>query len=60
MAANNPAAVAINASAIPGATTARLVEPVSPILWNEIMIPTTVPNNPIKGDTLAVVANSWT
>ena len=39
MAATSPTAVAISASAMPGATTPRLVEPVAPIPWNAIMMP---------------------
>src|SRR5688572_8762790 len=57
MAAPNPAAVAISASAIPGPTVARLVDPVAPILSNVIMIPHTVPNRPMNGAALAIVAS---
>src|SRR5688572_21905283 len=58
MAAARPAAVAISASAIPGATTARLVEPAALISRNELMIPHTVPNSPTNGAMLAVVARN--
>ena len=39
-------------------TTSRLVDPVSPMLRNAIMMPHTVPNSPMNGATLAVVASS--
>jgi len=55
-AATKPAAVAISASAIPGATPPMLAEPWTPITRNECMIPQTVPNKPIKGAVLPVVA----
>ncbi len=42
-------AVASSASAMPGATTARLVDFEPAIAWNEVMMPTTVPNRPMKG-----------
>ena len=58
MAANRPAAVAISASAMPGATTPRLVEPTLAMRWNDVMIPHTVPNSPMNGVMLAVVASS--
>ena len=60
MATAKPAAVAIRASEIPGATTARLAEPLSPIPRKEFMIPQTVPNKPIKGVVLPVVARKGT
>ena len=50
----------LSASEMPGATTARLVAPVAPILRNEFMIPQTVPKRPIKGAELAVVARNGT
>ena len=56
MAVNKPSAVAIRASAIPGATVARLAFIWIPISWNEIIMPQTVPNKPINGATEAVVA----
>ena len=42
-------AVASSASAMPGATTARLVDFEPAIAWNEVMMPTTVPNRPMNG-----------
>ena len=56
MAANRPTAVAISASAMPGATTARLAEPARPMLWKASMMPITVPKRPMKGAELPVVA----
>ena len=49
MAAAKPKAVASSASAIPGATTARLVVREREIPIKAFMIPQTVPNNPTKG-----------
>ena len=51
-----PAAVAISASAMPGATAWIEVVAcwVSPL--NAMMMPTTVPNSPMNGDALAVEA----
>ena len=49
MAASSPIAVASSASAMPGATTARLVDFDPAIAWKEVMMPTTVPNRPMKG-----------
>ena len=49
MAAARPAAVAINASEIPGATTARVADPLAPMPLKVSMIPQTVPKSPIKG-----------
>ena len=48
--------MAISASAIPGATTARLALPAAPISENALMMPMTVPNSPMKGVALPVVA----
>ena len=56
MAAASPAAVAISASEMPGATTARFAEPCVPMLWNDVMMPHTVPKRPMNGAELAVVA----
>ena len=56
MAANKPNAVAKSASAIPGATIAKLVFLEIAIDWNEFIIPQTVPNNPIKGAVEPTVA----
>ena len=47
MAANRPIAVANSASAMPGATTARLVFFEAAIDVKEFMMPQTVPNRPI-------------
>ena len=58
--ANKPIAVAMRASLMPGATTARFVDPVAPIRLKATMMPTTVPNRPIYGDTLAAVARNVT
>ena len=58
MAAASPAAVVMSASEMPGATTARLAEPVRPISSNAFMIPTTVPNRPMNGAALPVVARN--
>src|SRR5207245_649716 len=56
IAAPRPAAVAISASEMPGATTARLAEPCWPMPWNAAMMPQTVPKSPMNGAALAVVA----
>jgi hypothetical protein len=49
MAAASPKAVANSASAIPGATTARLVVCDFEMPMKLFMIPQTVPNKPTKG-----------
>ena len=49
IAANKPSAVANRASAIPGATIAKLVFLEIAIDWNEFIIPHTVPKSPMKG-----------
>ncbi len=46
----------MSASAIPGATTPRLVDPTLAMRWNDVMMPQTVPNSPMNGVMLAVVA----
>ena len=51
IATNNPSAVTNKASAIPGATTAKLVFCAMAIAWKLFIIPQTVPNKPIKGAT---------
>ena len=56
IAANKPRAVANKASAIPGATIAKLVFLEIAIDWNEFMIPHTDPNNPIYGAVDPTVA----
>jgi hypothetical protein len=50
--------VAIKASAIPGATTARLALPARPIPSKALMMPTTVPKSPMYTVALAVVARN--
>src|SRR5690606_2705338 len=49
MAANRPSAVASSASAMPGATTARLAVFRVAMLAKLLRMPHTVPNSPIKG-----------
>ncbi len=56
MATANPIMVATRASAIPGATTARLAEPLTPIEAKECIMPQTVPKRPKNGLTFPVVA----
>src|ERR1700750_1306916 len=58
MAAIRPSAVASSASAIPGATTARLVVCASEMPIKEFMMPHTVPNNPTKGAVAPMVAST--
>ena len=56
IAANKPRAVAKRASAIPGATTAKLVLLLIAMDWKALTIPQTVPNKPIKGAVDPTVA----
>ena len=49
-------AVASNASAMPGATTARLVVCAFEMPMKLFMMPQTVPNSPTKGDVAPIVA----
>src|SRR5438128_2740260 len=56
MAAASPTAVAISASAIPGATAWMLDEVVVERPRNAVMMPQTVPKSPMNGAVLAVVA----
>ena len=56
IAASKPSAVANRASAIPGATIAKLVFLEIAIDWNEFIMPQTVPNKPIKGAVDPIVA----
>ena len=56
MAAASPSAVASRASAIPGATTARLVVCSLEMPMKLFMIPQTVPNRPTKGAVAPIVA----
>jgi len=58
MAATSPIAVASRASAIPGATTARLVVCCLEMPMKLFMMPHTVPNRPTKGAIAPVVANT--
>jgi len=60
MAAIRPIAVAISASDMPGATTARLADPFAPMPLNEFIMPHTVPKRPINGVVLPVVARNET
>ena len=52
-------AVASNASAIPGATTANVEFLEAAIDWNECIIPQTVPKSPINGADEPTVASTW-
>ena len=56
IAAKRPNAVANKASAIPGATIAKLVFLEMAIDWKEFIIPQTVPNKPMKGAVAPTVA----
>ena len=58
MAAASPKAVAINASAMPGSTTARLVVWDFEMPMKLFMMPQTVPNKPTKGDVAPMVART--
>lgn len=55
MATAIPAAVAISASEIAGATTLKEALDCSPNLENVSSIPITVPNNPINGEVEAII-----
>src|ERR1700755_660669 len=57
IAATRPIAVASNASAIPGATTARLVVCDFEMPIKLFMMPHTVPNSPTKGEVAPMVAS---
>ena len=57
MAATRPIAVASSASAMPGATTARLVVCDFEMPIKLFMMPQTVPNSPTKGDVAPMVAS---
>ena len=57
MAAARPTAVANRASAIDGATTARLVFFSTAIAWKACMMPQTVPKRPMKGEAVATMAS---
>src|ERR1700761_1918659 len=56
IAATRPIAVASSASAMPGATTARLVVCDSEMPMKAFMMPHTVPNRPTNGDVAPIVA----
>ena len=58
IAAKRPMAVANNASAMPGATTANEVFLDAAIERNAVMMPHTVPNRPTKGPAEATVAST--
>src|SRR4051794_29069653 len=58
IAATRPIAVASSASAMPGATTARLVVCAFEIPIKLFMMPHTVPNNPTKGEVAPMVASN--
>ena len=58
MAANRPIAVAKSASAMPGATTASDVFFDAAIERNDVMMPQTVPNRPMKGADEPMVAST--
>src|SRR5262249_30627828 len=58
MAAASPKAVASNASAMPGATTARLVVCDFEMPMKLFMMPQTVPNKPTKGAVAPIVAST--
>ena len=57
IAATRPIAVASSASAMPGATTARLVVCDFEMPMKLFMMPQTVPNSPTKGDVAPMVAS---
>jgi hypothetical protein len=57
MAATRPSAVARSASAMPGATTARLVVWAREMPIKLSMIPQTVPNRPTNGAVAPIVAS---
>src|SRR4029450_8314064 len=58
MAATRPIAVASSASAMPGATTARLVVCAREMPTKLSMMPHTVPNRPTKGAVAPIVAST--
>jgi hypothetical protein len=58
IAANKPIAVASNASAMPGATTAKLVVCALDMPMKLFMMPHTVPNNPTNGAVAPMVASN--
>ena len=56
IATKRPRAVAISASAIPGATVARDADFKTPIALKVVKMPQTVPKRPTKGEAFAQVA----
>src|SRR6516225_6190273 len=58
IAATSPRAVAKSDSAMPGATTARLVFLDAAIAWKLFMMPQTVPKRPMKGEVDPTVARN--
>ena len=58
MAANNPMAVASNASAMPGATPTKLVVWAFDMPMKLFIMPHTVPNNPTSGAVAPMVASN--
>ena len=57
MATKSPAAVVMSASEMPGATARRLAAPALPRPEKASMMPQTVPNRPMNGETEPVVAS---
>src|ERR1700709_789819 len=57
MATPRPKAVATSASAIPAETAPMPPEPVRAMPWKALMMPITVPNRPMKGVMVAMVAS---
>ena len=57
MATKSPMAVAMRASAMPGATVASDTLFIAPMAWKACMMPQTVPKSPMKGAVLEVVAS---
>ena len=57
---SKPPAVAINASEMPAATTAKPPEPVAAMFSKARMMPRTVPNKPMNGARLPTVPSSHT
>ena len=53
-----PSAVETSASAMPPETAAIPPDPVAAMLWNALMIPTTVPKRPMNGAVEPIVARS--
>src|SRR3954470_2826050 len=60
IAATRPIAVAMSASAMPGATVATDADFMAPMARKEFMMPHTVPKRPMKGAAEPVVARNGT